>query len=181
MAGELVDFNPVSRITVDAVGAPGQRMFLLQANQGASMITLKLEKEQAIVLASSTIELLDELEEKYPRTQSRFDKPLSADLVLREPMEPAFAIGQIGLGYDKDKDLIVLVVQEVEFEGLEKPATARFWVTRAQMQALSDHTMEVANKGRPICPLCDSPIDPEGHFCPRSNGHEKPQWSQMIN
>ncbi|NJN93219.1 MAG: DUF3090 family protein [Anaerolineales bacterium] len=112
-----------------------------------------------------------------PRPQSKFDKPLSADLMLREPMEPTFVIGQIGLGYDQEQDLVVLVVQEIEFEGLEKPATARFWTTRAQIQALSDHTLEIASKGRPICPLCDSPMDPEGHFCPRSNGHEKPLWS----
>jgi uncharacterized repeat protein (TIGR03847 family) len=177
MAGELVDFNPVSRITIGSVGQPGQRVFLLQASQGSSMITLKLEKEQATVLASSVIELLEELDQKYPRPQSKFDKPLSSDLMLREPMEPAFAIGQIGLGYDQERDLVVLVVQEIEFEGLEKPATARFWATRAQIQALSDHTLEVASRGRPICPLCDSPIDPEGHFCPRSNGHEKPLWS----
>jgi len=177
MAGELVDFNPVSRITIDSVGQPGQRVFLLQASQGSSMITVKLEKEQAMVLAASVIELLEELDQKYPRPQSKFDKPLSSDLMLREPMEPAFAIGQIGLGYDQERDLVVLVVQEIEFEGLEKPATARFWATRAQIQALSDHTLEVASRGRPICPLCDSPIDPEGHFCPRSNGHEKPLWS----
>ncbi|MBI1881538.1 MAG: DUF3090 family protein [Chloroflexi bacterium] len=177
MAGELVDFNPVSRITIGSIGPPGQRVFLLQASQGTTMITLKIEKEQAMVLASSVIELLEELDEKYPRAQSKFDKPLSSDLMLREPMEPAFAIGQIGLGYDQGQDLIVLVVQEIEFEGLEKPATARFWATRAQIQALSDHTLEVASRGRPICPLCDSPMDPEGHFCPRSNGHEKPLWS----
>lgn len=172
-----MDFNPVSRITIGSVGQPGQRVFLLQASQGSSMITLKLEKEQAMVLASSVIELLEELDQKYPRSQSKFDKPLSSDLMLREPMDPAFVIGQIGLGYDQDQDLVVLVVQEIEFEGLEKPATARFWATRAQIQALSDHTLEVASRGRPICPLCDSPIDPEGHFCPRSNGHEKPLWS----
>ncbi len=181
MAGELVDFNPVSRITIGSVGPPGQRIFLLQANQGNSMITLKLEKEQAVVLASSTIELLEELDEKYPRSKSKFEKPLSSDLILREPMEPTFVIGQIGLGYDKENDLVVLVVQEVQFEGLEKPATARFWASRPQMQALGDHTLEVASQGRPICPLCDSPMDPEGHFCPRSNGHEKPQWSQLSN
>jgi uncharacterized repeat protein (TIGR03847 family) len=177
MAGELVDFNPVSRITIGAVGQPGQRIFLLQANQGSASITLKLEKEQAMVLATSTIELLEELEQKFPRSQSRFSKPLSSDLLLREPLEPTFAIGQIGLGYDQERDLIVLVVQELPFEGLEKPATARFWASRSQMQALCDHTLEVASQGRPLCPLCDQPMDPEGHFCPRSNGHEKPLWS----
>src|SRR5262245_37228952 len=98
MARKLRDFNPVSRITIGAVGTPGQRIFLLQASQSNSIITLKLEKEQARILAASTSELLEELDEKYPRSYSKFDEPLSSDLMLKEPVEPEFVIGQIGLG-----------------------------------------------------------------------------------
>ena len=71
MQGEFVDFNPVSRITIDASGPPGQRTFLLQASQDRSMVTLKLEKEQAKVLASAILELLDDLAEKYPHSYSK--------------------------------------------------------------------------------------------------------------
>jgi uncharacterized repeat protein (TIGR03847 family) len=176
MARKLTDLNPVSRITIGAIGEPGQRIFLLQASQGSSSITLKIEKEQARVLASSTIELLEELDQKYPRTYTRLDKPLTSDLMLQQPVDPEFVVGQIGLGYDQEQDFVVLVVQEVQLEREGEPATARFWATRAQMRALSDHTLEVVNQGRPICPLCDSPIDPEGHFCPKSNGYERVQW-----
>ena len=176
MARKLTDLNPVSRITIGAIGEPGQRVFLLQASQGSSSITLKIEKEQARVLASSTIELLEELDQKYPRTYTRLDKPLTSDLMLQQPVDPEFVVGQIGLGYDQEQDFVVLVVQEVQLEKGGEPATARFWATRAQMRALSDHTLEVVNQGRPICPLCDSPIDPDGHFCPKSNGYERVQW-----
>ena len=51
MAGRIIEMHPVSRITIDAVGPPGQRVFLLQASQGIETVTLKLEKEQARVLA----------------------------------------------------------------------------------------------------------------------------------
>ena len=177
MAGELVDFNPVSRITIGATGPPGKRVFLLQASKDGSTVTLKLEKEQAKVLANAVSELLDDLDEKYPQAYSKLDEPLSSDLMLQEPMDPIFVVGQIGLGYDQDQDLVVLVIQEIQFEDeVSQPATARFWATRPQMKALSEHTLEVVEQGRPICPLCDSPIDPDGHFCPKSNGHEKPQW-----
>jgi uncharacterized repeat protein (TIGR03847 family) len=177
MAGELVDFNPVSRITIGTSGPPGERTFLLQASKDSSMVTLKLEKEQARVLASAIIELLEDLDEKYPRSYSKLEDPLSADLMLREPMDPVFIVGQIGLGYDNDQDLVVLVIQEIQpDEEPSDPATARFWASRAQMKALAGHTLEVVEQGRPICPLCDSPMDPDGHFCPKSNGHEKPQW-----
>jgi uncharacterized repeat protein (TIGR03847 family) len=177
MARNLRDFNPVSRITIGAVGSPGQRVFLLQATQSSLMITLKLEKEQARILAASTSELLEELDEKYPRSYSKLDEPLSSDLMLQEPVEPEFVIGQIGLGYDQEQDLVVLVAQEIQLESGEEVATVRFWATRSQMRALSEHTLEVVNQGRPICPLCDSPINPDGHFCPKSNGYERVEWS----
>ena len=177
MADDLFDFNPVSRITIDAAGPPGQRTFLLQASQGTSTITLKLEKEQAKVLAVSIVELLEDLDEKYPRAQSKLDAPLSADLMLQEPMEPAFTIGQIGLGYEQSQDLVVLVIQEIQYEGKTDLATARFWASRSQMEALSEHALQVVEQGRPICPLCNEPMDPDGHFCPKSNGHEKVQWT----
>ena len=175
--GELIDFKPISRITVGTVGPPGQRVFLLQASQGVSMITLKVEKEQVRILSTSILELMEELDEKHPRSYSKVDEPLSSDLMLQEPFEPAFAVGQIGLGYDQEQDLIVLVVQELQYEDNDDPATARFWGTRPQMKILSEHALEVVEQGRPICPLCDSPIDPDGHFCPKSNGHEKVEWN----
>lgn len=178
MSRNVKDLNPVSRITIGAVGEPGQRMFLLQASQSSSdSMTLKIEKEQARVLAVSTTELLEELDEKYPRSFSKVDRPLTSDLMLREPLEPDFVVGQIGLGYDQDQDMVVLVVQEIQLDADDEVATARFWATRSQMEALSEHTLEVVNQGRPICPLCDSPIDPEGHFCPKSNGFERVQWN----
>ena len=177
MSDESIDFNPVSRITIDAVGQPGRRVFLLQASQGASTATLKLEKEQARVLATSILELLEDLDQKYPRSSSKIDQPLTTDLMLKEPLEPIFAIGQIGLGYDRSQDLVVLVIQEVQTEGKMEQATARFWATRGQMEALSRHTLHAVEQGRPICPLCDSPMDPDGHFCPKSNGHDKVKWN----
>ena len=116
MAGEIMDFNPVSRITLGTVGEPGQRVFLLQASQGISHVTLKIEKEQASVLASSILELLEGLDEEYPRPFSKVDEPLSSDLMLQEPLDPAFVVGQIGLGYDQEQDMVVLVAQEIQFE-----------------------------------------------------------------
>jgi uncharacterized repeat protein (TIGR03847 family) len=176
MSRKLTDLNPVSRITISALGPPGQRIFLLQASQGTLTITLKLEKEQARILASSTLELLEELDQKYPRTYSKLEEPLSSDLMIHEPADPEFVVGQIGLGYDQEQDFIVLVVQEIQLEE-QDPSTARFWVTRTQMRALSDHTMEIIDQGRPICPLCDKPIDPDGHFCPKKNGHDNIKWN----
>jgi len=176
MSSDFTDFNPVSRITIDTVGQPGARVFLLQASRGTTLITLKMEKEQVRVLAASILELLEELEKENPGSTSHLDEPLSADLLLQEPIDPAFAVGQIGLGYERSEDMIVMVIQEVQTEDKTELATARFWATRAQMKALSQHALEVVEQGRPICPLCNTPMDPEGHFCPKQNGHDKVEW-----
>jgi Protein of unknown function (DUF3090) len=47
----------------------------------------------------------------------------------------------------------------------------RLWVTRPQLRVLARHGAEVAARGRPLCPLCELPMDPAGHVCPAHNGH----------
>jgi uncharacterized repeat protein (TIGR03847 family) len=174
MAGQIFEMHPVSRMTIEAIGPPGQRVFLLQASQGTETITLKLEKEQAQVLAHSIDQLLDELSERFPRPISKMEEPLTSELMLREPVEPLFAVGQMGLGYDESEDALVLVAQELTSEEESQNARiARFWATRGQMQAISRHALEIVAMGRPICPLCSRPMDPDGHFCPKSNGHDR--------
>ncbi|MGB6836081.1 MAG: DUF3090 family protein, partial [Dehalococcoidia bacterium] len=45
--------------------------------------------------------------------------------------------------------------------------------SQEQARAFSDMADAAVAAGRPICPLCDGSIDPEGHVCPRSNGHAR--------
>jgi uncharacterized repeat protein (TIGR03847 family) len=94
-------------------------------------------------------------------------------MALKVPLDPVFRVGQLGLGYDRDRDLLVLVAQEIVVEGgdPEAAAVARFFATRSQMRALGRHGLSIVKQGRPVCGNCGQPIDPEGHFCPRSNGH----------
>ncbi len=169
------DFDQVNYIVADAVGNPGQRTFLLQARQGRSLATLIMEKQQVAALAASILQLLEELEEKNPDLAPL--DPAAKDLHLEEPFDPAFRVGQMGLGYDENQDMMVLVAQalvaEDEEVGLEVPR-ARFYATREQMRALSEHALEAVASGRPECPLCGRPINPDGHFCPRTNGHAYP-------
>jgi uncharacterized repeat protein (TIGR03847 family) len=163
-----------SRITIDALGPPGQRVFLLQASQGDMTVTLKMEKQQAAVLAASIGRMLDELARQFPREISRLEEPISSDLMVQEPFDVLFPVGQMGLGYDQSEDALVLVMAELTTE--EEAGTARvvrMWATRGQMKALSRHAIEMVALGRPTCPLCGQPIDPDGHFCPKSNGRER--------
>ena len=171
MAPEIYDLNPVMHITADAIGPPGQRVFYLQAGQEDTLVTLVVEKEQVEALAISVEPMLEELENRHPQSASEMELTSQYDLVLREPIEPLFRVGQMGLGYDEDADMLIVVAQELTDDN-EEMSVVRFWASRAQMKALSEHSLEVVESGRPICPLCDNPIDPEGHFCPRRNGHK---------
>lgn len=172
------DLNPVNRITIDAIGPPGKRTFYLQARRGRTLVTLLMEKEQAQALATAIERLLDELAERAPHLNPGPGEVPASQMQLEEPISPEFRIGQMSLGYDADRDLIVLVVQELPpvDEPAQPLAVARFWATRQQMRALSQHTARVVAAGRPICGHCGEPIDPEGHFCPRRNGHPPPEF-----
>jgi uncharacterized repeat protein (TIGR03847 family) len=46
---------------------------------------------------------------------------------------------------------------------------ARVYATRAQVRAMAARGVEAVAGGRPPCPLCEQPMDPAGHRCPRWN------------
>jgi uncharacterized repeat protein (TIGR03847 family) len=166
------DLDSVQRITTGAVGPKGQRVFYVQARRASRLITLLVEKEQVRALADAISRLLDGLAEKNPRLATS-DDLLVTDMSLEEPLEPEFRVGQMGLGYDAERDLVVLLIQGVGGEDEEEGATqtARLSASRPQMRALSSHAAQVVAAGRPICGNCGRPIDPMGHFCPQRNGH----------
>lgn len=180
MVNFAYDLNPVQHIIADAIGEPGKRTFFLQARGGGELVTLVLEKQEVANLAVSVLQLLEELEEKYPDLPPISSKKKA--LFPESPVEPLFRVGQLIIGYDAEEDRIwviakALVINEagniVDPESDEVPAV-RFVATREQMRSLSEHALEVIAKGRPTCPLCGRPIDREGHFCPRSDGQATP-------
>lgn len=165
------DLESVQRLTAGAVGPKGQRTFYVQARRGSRLITLIAEKEQVRALAEAISRLLDGLAEKNPRLATS-DDLLVTDMSLEEPLDPEFRVGQMGLGYDTERDMVVLLIQSVtDEEGEGEPLTARFSASRPQMRALASHASQVVAAGRPICGNCGRPIDAAGHFCPQRNGH----------
>jgi uncharacterized repeat protein (TIGR03847 family) len=61
------------------------------------------------------------------------------------------------------------------FEGLEDdddgPDTLRVRLTVEVARSFVNRALEVVAAGRMPCPLCGQPLDPQGHICPRRNGH----------
>ena len=171
-----LDVKPVSHITTDALGKPGERVFYLQGGQNERIITLLVEKIQIQSLAVGVEQFLTEIAQKYPDLPEASADFTESRMHIYPPVDPLFRVGEMGLGYDADNDLMVLVAREAVPEGeetSEEAGVVRFWCTRSQVRALCHWGVELANRGRPICPQCGEPMDPEGHFCPKKNGHKK--------
>jgi len=174
MAGRELELNPVSHITVGAIGPAGKRVFYLQARGDAEVVTLIVEKAQVQSLAIGLEQYLQELQQRFPSLKEASPEFDESAMALEVPLDPAFRVGQLGLGYDEPSDCLVLVARELQVEGADPEAAgvARFWCTRSQLWAMCRWGIEVAGRGRPICGNCGEPIDPEGHFCPKRNGHK---------
>jgi uncharacterized repeat protein (TIGR03847 family) len=174
MPFELHDLNPVDRLTTGAVGQPGDRVFYVQARKGRRLVAVICEKEHVAALCVAIQEFLLALADHDPEAVVEPDPVLDRGMDLELPLNPVFRAGQVNLSYDRDTERLVLIAYELQAEDDEDPPSlVRFWATPAQMRAFAIHGEEVVAAGRPICPMCQQPMEPEGHFCPRRNGHRQ--------
>jgi len=167
--GSSFDIVDPMVFTPGTVGPPGQRVFYLQAQTANSVVTLKVEKQQVGALADYLAGLLADLPTVDPA-----EVPTLLELV--EPVVPEWTVGTLAVAWDDVNDRMVLVAEELVVEDEDEPsavatepARARFLLTRAQVAAFVQRARELVAGGRPSCPLCGGPIDPEGHACPRLN------------
>lgn len=169
-----IDLRPVTHILADAIGPPGKRVFYLQGWQDDRTVTLIVEKFQIQSLAIGLEQFLVELDEKYPGLPDASADYEEEKMHIHPPVDPLFRVGELGLGYDVEDDMIILVAREAlpEDEDTEQAGVVRFWCSRAQLRSMSNWGIEVASRGRPTCTQCGQPMDPEGHFCPKKNGHK---------
>lgn len=174
MSATEIDLHPVTHITTDAIGQPGKRVFYIQGWQGERTITLIVEKLQIQSLAVGVEQFLAEVTSRYPDLTDASADYDEEKMRIHPPVDPLFRTGELGLGYDSDSDLVVLIARELVAEDQEPEETSvvRFWCTRQQLRAMCHWGVEVASRGRPICPQCGQPEDPAGHFCPKKNGHQ---------
>lgn len=161
------DFGGVDSLEAEAIGQPGQRTFRLRIRSGTAAASVWLEKEQLAALSLALRQLLGQLsggEMPEPRPPP--------DLMPDFPAEPDvdFKVGRLALGYDDSEGKLIIFAYDTE-AGEDSPPTLACRATPGQARALSDMADAAVAAGRPICPLCGGPIDPEGHICPRSNGH----------
>jgi uncharacterized repeat protein (TIGR03847 family) len=157
------EFDQADFFTTGAVGAPGARTFFLQVGSEDDALSIKCEKEQVIALAAYLRKLLEDA--PAVRDREKLATP------LREPVDAAFALGSIGLAYDRQEDRVVLQFEEVspddepEFDA----SRVRARITRAQAVSFCENADRLAKAGRPPCVFCGLPVNRDSHACPRMN------------
>ena len=102
-----MELDPVDKVTAGAVGEPGNRAFYLQARKGREVVTVLVEKQQVELLASSILEILATVGKETG------EGPGEAELELEEPVEPAWRVGRLSIGYQEERDLMLLEVEEL--------------------------------------------------------------------
>jgi uncharacterized repeat protein (TIGR03847 family) len=177
-------FDTPDRFVADAIGDPGQRSFFLQAAKGRNVITVALEKAQVAVLAERLSALLDEIERRGVDLPSGTDDPTGEG--LQPPLIEAFRVGTMTLAWDGTSGSVLVearavtdededdagAVEAVEDDDDEDgPDLLQVRLDAPSARGFIAHAIDVVAAGRPPCPLCGLPLNPEGHICPRRNGY----------
>jgi uncharacterized repeat protein (TIGR03847 family) len=187
MARRVYDFEDPDRFVAGAVGQPGDRTFYLQAREGSRIASVLIEKVQVELLASRLHQLLVEVRARGAAVP---EDPAATDLDtagLDEPINEVFRVGTMAIIWDGDDDSVVVEAREMtaddesgsggdeaEIEDAEEEG-ATLDVVRIHLQpgkalAFAKQAMQVVAAGRPPCPFCGQPLNPEGHICARRNG-----------
>lgn len=188
MPRQVYEYESPDRFVAGTTGQPGSRTFFLQARAGNRLTTVQLEKQQVSVLAERVDELLDEV---LRRSQGNATVPALAPsrtddtAPLDTPIEEEFRVGTMSLAWDGEIERVVIECFEAgdsfgEDED-ELPdndedadgAVLRVSLAGAAARAFAKRALAVVGAGRPPCPFCTFPLDPEGHICPRANGYRR--------
>ncbi len=186
----LTEYDPPDRFVVGTVGPPGQRIFFLQARAGARLTSVSIEKLQVNVLADKVNDLLDQVGAPDGEALAIVVGPADT-AALDTPIEDEFRVNTLALMWDSERERVVIECHDRDPDPEERegagaaqdgpagdvpvtpPESLRVVLTGAQARAFARRALEVVSAGRPPCPFCGGPLEPEGHICPRANGYRR--------
>ncbi len=155
----------VERIAAEALGEPGGRRFRMLAVIDGDTRIVWMEKEQLRRLGEALAEVLERLPDRGPDL-GPVNQPGTFDFESRFQ----FRAGRMELGYDEERDRLIIIAHDIESDNDARPAFA-CRISRAQAEELSQEAAIVVSAGRPFCPLCGYPMGPGPHVCAKQNGH----------
>ncbi len=150
------------------------------------------------LLATEAVAFLDRIAEDYPEEPIEAPRTKRSASGTARTHGAAVPGAPHGLRFDPDREMVLIELQgalvkdEEEGEALPsqaedatptvpdvpspiRPTRTKRGTSRAstppaaQVRAMAAKGAEAVAAGRPLCPLCDMPMDPAGHRCPRWN------------
>ncbi len=184
MPRRIFNFDAPDRFTTGTVGEPGNRTFFLQARSGPRVVSVIVEKEQVAVLADRMGQLLEEMRSRGVDVPLELSEGSRDTTPLDEPLIEQFRVGSMVLTWDgEEPEIVVEARAEVEEDeedtdedeaaddATEGPDVLQVRMPASAARVFVDRALRVISAGRPPCPFCGLPLNPEGHICPRRNGH----------
>ena len=172
MTRRLFVFDEPDRFVAGTIGEPGDRAFYLQARKGGALVSVAVEKVQVAALAQRLDDLLDAVDAPPRRTTND-------QAALEEPVVELFRVGAMALAWDAGTDVVVIEAQtpteggdyvELPDDAEDGPDLLRVRINAADARGFVRRAEALLTAGRPACPFCGQPLDPQGHFCSRGNG-----------
>lgn len=188
MARRIQVFSDPDRFAAGAIGRPGQRTFFLQVVDGQRVASVVLEKVQVALLADRITAILAELRARdvagAPPLDAE-DLPNDDDRPLDEPIGDAFRVASLTISWDGEASDITVEarsgfgdeddededIDDIPDEALEGPDVLRVRLTGPSALGFARRAARIVAAGRPPCPFCGEPLNPEGHVCVRTNGY----------
>ncbi|MBK01006.1 MAG: hypothetical protein CL464_00915 [Acidimicrobiaceae bacterium] len=130
--------NP-QNFVAGTVGAPGARIFYLQAHAESLVLTLKVEKGQVQSLASHLAEILED-NENLVSTVSVTE--------MIEPPDAVWTVGALAIGLSEEPEQLIVVAQELPDQEENEPSQAHIHITLGQAKAFVDHALFLIEYGQ---------------------------------
>ena len=107
---------------------------------------------------------------------------------LDAPITEEFRVGTMTIAWDPSINRVVIElfsnvdVEEsddeagdaVESDEVDADEVFVVKITAAYARDFVARANALVSAGRPPCPFCLQPLDPQGHICPRANGYRRP-------
>jgi uncharacterized repeat protein (TIGR03847 family) len=191
MTRRVYSFEDPDRFVAGATGKPGSRRFYLQAHEGTTIVSVLIEKVQVAVLAERLRALLDEVRSRGADVPAETPAESHDEASLDEPIVEAFRVGTMAIVWDGDDESVVVearamsededqdvdpdaeaeVDQDVDEDAVDEEADVlRVRLDPGRALVFAQQALDVVAAGRPPCPFCGQPLNPEGHICARRNG-----------
>ncbi|MDN5727330.1 MAG: DUF3090 domain-containing protein [Propionibacteriales bacterium] len=195
-------YDSPDRFVAGTVGEPGERTFFLQAREGNRITSVACEKQQVSVLAEHLTRMLEEVARRgMSEVDAGMETAPHDNDPLDAPITEEFRVGTMTLAWEAvtervviemfaatgddldpeaegiDPEALAAVAEEVPVAEAAEPEASEVFVVRItpdDARTFISRAEAIVSAGRPPCPFCAQPLEPEGHICPRANGYRRP-------